>query len=150
MDIAEKVAYLKGLMEGMKFDVTTDQGKVINSVVDILESMAKEIENVTADVDTLNDYADELDHDLGDLEEYVYGDEDECCECDDDDDDEDYEYVDDDDDDEEDEEEDEDEDEDEELIEIKCPECGDMIYISPSLEGKDIECPNCGKKIKRD
>ena len=157
MEISEKVAYLKGLMEGMKFDTESDNGKVIASVVDILEEMAKEIENLTADVDTLNEYADELDYDLGSLEEFVYDEDEDCCCCDDDDEydddddyyyddeDEEYEYLDDEDDEDFD---DEDDDEDSELIEIKCPECGDMIYLSPSLEGREIECPNCVNKIK--
>ena len=81
MEIKNKVAHLKGLMEGMKFDTESDNGKVIASVVDILEEMAKEIENLTADVDTLNEYADELDYDLGSLEEFVYDEDEDCCCC---------------------------------------------------------------------
>ena len=29
--LAERVNYVKGLMEGMKFDVTTDEGKLIKA-----------------------------------------------------------------------------------------------------------------------
>jgi hypothetical protein len=45
--------------------------------------MALEIEEMEETVDTLNDYAEELDEDLGDVEDYLFG-EDECdCDCDD-------------------------------------------------------------------
>ena len=36
MTTAEKVAYLKGLMEGMEYDVSTKEGKIIAGIVDIL------------------------------------------------------------------------------------------------------------------
>ena len=32
MEIKNKVAHLKGLMEGMEFDVSTKEGKIINAI----------------------------------------------------------------------------------------------------------------------
>ena len=157
MTLTEKVAYLKGLMEGMKFDTDTNEGKILSSVVDILGEMAEEITCTQEDVDTLNDYIEEIDADLGEVEEYLCDEEDECgcgccddddeyeyCDCDecngDDDEDYDFEYYDDED------EEDDDED-DSDFTEIVCPGCGDTIYIDSSLDGKTIQCPNCGESI---
>ena len=36
MGISEKIAYLKGLMEGMKLDTETNEGKLLAAVVDLL------------------------------------------------------------------------------------------------------------------
>lgn len=86
MTINEKVAHLKGVMEGMKFDTESNEGKLIGLMADILADIAEELDMVSDDVDTLYDFADELDEDLGDVEELLYG-EDFACdeECDDDD-----------------------------------------------------------------
>lgn len=86
MEIKEKVAHLKGLMEGMEYDTTTKEGKIISSIVDILGDMSEEIDCFGDDIDALYDYADELDSDLGDVESDLYGDVDdddysECADC---------------------------------------------------------------------
>lgn len=144
MDINEKVAFIKGLMEGMKFSAESNEGILISKIVDLLGDMADEIKALGESVDTHEDYLDELDHDLGEVEEYVYDDDydDECC-CDDDDCDCCDDCFDDDDDDEYDE---DDEDEDD-LYEVECPHCHDKIYIDESMLDKKIECPNCNKII---
>ena len=40
MEIKNKVAHLKGLMEGMEFDTSSKEGKIIDAIVDILDDMA--------------------------------------------------------------------------------------------------------------
>lgn len=72
MEIKEKVAHLKGLMEGMEYDTTTKEGKLIAGIIDILDDMAESFAEVTDDIETLYDYADELDADLGDVESEVF------------------------------------------------------------------------------
>ena len=37
MTTSEKVAYLKGLAEGMEIDKETKEGKLLNVIIDILE-----------------------------------------------------------------------------------------------------------------
>lgn len=141
MGIKEKVAYIKGLMEGMKFDTAGDTGTLLKAIVDALDAIASEVDDISEDLGNLNEYADEIDRDLGDLEEFVYDedydddDDDECdCGCCDDDDDEC----------------DEDEDEDEEFDQTVCPECGDTVCRDSSLKNKEINCPGCDAKIKPD
>lgn len=96
MEIKNKVAHLKGLMEGMEFDASTKEGKVISAIVDILDDMADEIELMYEDLDALYEYCDELDADLGDVESELFEDDDydyydddedwgECEDCDADD-----------------------------------------------------------------
>lgn len=86
MEINEKVSHLKGLIEGMEYDLTTKEGKIISEILDILSDMADEIACLGEDVETLYDYADELDADLGEVETELYGDFDDddydyCCDC---------------------------------------------------------------------
>ena len=107
MTINEKAIYLKGLADGLNYDHESAEGKLIAALIDLTSDMAKKLEEVDDDVEYLNDYIEEIDEDLGDVEEYLYGDDDECdcCDCDDEDED--------DDDDEDDEEDEEDDDDDE-------------------------------------
>lgn len=85
MEIKEKVAHLKGVIEGMEYDLETKEGKIFASIIDILSDMADELDGVNEDLDTLYDYADELDADLGDVETELFGDyddyDDECLDC---------------------------------------------------------------------
>ena len=76
MTTTEKVAHLKGVMEGMEFDTTTKEGKLLSLIVDILDDLTVEVTEIEDDLDTLFDFADELDEDLGDVEADLYGDDD--------------------------------------------------------------------------
>ena len=69
MELKEKVAYIKGMMEGMEFDTATKEGKLLAAVVDVLEEMAKEVTNIDEYVDTL------YDEDGGDEDEDDYDEE---------------------------------------------------------------------------
>ena len=76
----------------MEYDLTSKEGKIISEILDILTDMADEIAGLNEDVDTLYDYADELDADLGEVESELYGEFDDCdcldcedfddCDCD--------------------------------------------------------------------
>lgn len=84
MGISEKVAYLKGLMEGLNIDEQTNEGKLFTAIVDVLDEIALEIEDLTDEVMELGDGLDVVSDDLSDVEDIVYDDDDD----DDDDDDE--------------------------------------------------------------
>ena len=53
MEITEKVAYLKGLAEGMELDTEKKEGKLLAAIIDVLDDIALELED-------MKDYADEL------------------------------------------------------------------------------------------
>ena len=84
MTTSEKVAHLKGVIEGMEYDTTSKEGKIISLMVDILDDISAELIEVEDDIDTLFDFGDELDEDLGAVEEDLYGDgcDGYCCDCD--------------------------------------------------------------------
>ena len=82
MDILEKCAYIKGLAEGLGIDSSKPEGKVLNAIIDLLSDITETIADMDDEVATLGDYIEEIDHDLGDVETYVYECEDDCgCGC---------------------------------------------------------------------
>ena len=89
MNITEKVAYIKGLLDGLKLDAGKPETKVIEAIVDALNDIALTVSDNEERIDNLEGYCDELDDDLGVLEDEVFGDVDEdedddgviCVEC---------------------------------------------------------------------
>ena len=75
MEITEKVAYLKGLMEGMKIDTETNEGKILSAMVDILEDIGLELEDLWNAQGELEDGLDVVSDDLEDIEDIVYDEE---------------------------------------------------------------------------
>ena len=130
MGISEKIAYLKGLMEGMNVDTESNEGKLFAAVVDVLDEIALEVEDLTDEVMELGDGLDVISDDLSDVEDVVFDEDD-------------YEELDD--------EDDEDEDDEEECYATTCPECEEEIFFDDTmLEDGEIICPNCGAKLEFD
>ncbi len=126
MTVTEKVAYLKGLAEGLDLDANKKEVKVINALMDVVDELALTVSDLEDELSLVSAQVDEIDEDLGEVEEIVYDedfDDDECgcgCDCCDDD-----------------------------LFEVKCPSCGETIYVDESiLEEGDIDCPNCGENLE--
>jgi hypothetical protein len=138
MEIKEKVAYVKGLAEGLGLDTNDKNGKILAAIIDVLGDIAEEIGAIGENAEYLESYVEELDEDLGMVEEDLY-----CGEDDEDDDD--FEELEDEEDDEEDD--DDDEDGDEEVFVITCPVCGDGVYLDDTMDFDDIKCPSCGAII---
>lgn len=134
MDLTEKIAYLKGLMEGMEIDKDSKEGKIYAAIMDVLTDMALTIEDVVDYVDELSEQVDEIDEDLADVEEYL-DEECDCCDCDDDccdccDCDDDW---------------------DGEFYEVTCPACGESFEVDEEtlLDG-GIACPECNEPLEFD
>ncbi len=128
MTITEKVAYLRGLVEGLKLDEDKDEVKVINAIIDVLDDMALSVADLEDEVASVEEMIDEIDADLEDLEDYVCDEFDGCSCCG-----EDY------------------DDDEEEYFEVTCPSCNETITInSEILEDGEIECPNCGETLEFD
>ena len=130
MEITEKVAYLKGLAEGMELDTEKKEGKLLAAIIDVLDDMALEIADMKADQEELYDGLEAVSDDLEDVEDAVFGD-------DEDEDEEDGEY--------------EEAEEDEDCYATTCPTCEETIYFDESvLEDGEVVCPNCGEKLEFD
>ena len=131
MTTTEKVAYLKGLMDGMKLDTETNEGKLFSAIADILADMAEDMEDLSGDLLDLGEDVDAIRDDLSDVEDYL---------CDDDDWD---------DEDEEEDEDDEDDDEEPLFFEVTCPSCEKTITVDEDvLNLGSIQCPNCGEMME--
>ena len=46
MTLSEKSAYLKGLMEGMKLDTETNEGKLISEIISMLQDVAENVSDL--------------------------------------------------------------------------------------------------------
>ena len=143
MTLFEKAAYLRGLADGVDFDKTTAEGKVLAALLDLVSDIADEVEAINEDIVDLQDYVEELDEDLADVEDFLDeecdgdcencdcdGDCDECefgcdcgcdCDCDCDD--------------------------DEEFFEIICPSCGETVCFDESVNAEELICPACQSEI---
>ena len=143
MTISEKSAYLKGLMEGLKLNTESDEGKMIAAIVDLLGDMSKRVADIEETTIAISDELDEIEEDLDAIEDFIMDE--------DDDDFDDYEEEDgeDDWDDDEDYEEGFDfGDEDTTIYEVECA-CGNVIdFDEETLEKGSIVCPNCGETLE--
>ena len=76
MDLTEKIAYIKGLCEGLSLDESKPEVKVLNAVVDLLDDLAYEVQDMQELYDELSAVVDEIDEDLADVESELYDDDD--------------------------------------------------------------------------
>ena len=126
MTISEKVAYLKGLAEGLDLDTSkSKEAKLISVMIGILEEIGMSIEDLEESTAALGEELDAVSDDLSDVEKAVFEDDDEdddCC-CGEDDD----------------------------FFEVDCPNCGETLVIDESvLEEGVIQCPSCKQKFALD
>ena len=139
MTISEKSAYLKGLMDGLKLNTESDEGKMIAAIVDLLGDMTKRITDIEETTIAISDELDEIEEDLDAIEDFIM-DEDDFEDEDDDD----FDW---------DEEEDYEEgfdfgDEDSTIYEVECA-CGEIINFDEEvLEQGSMICPNCGETLE--
>ena len=124
MDICEKIAYIKGLAEGLGLDEATKEGKILTAIIDLLGDITDEICEIEDGCDELMEQIDAVDEDLSSVEELIYGEDDEYdCDCDDCDCDCDHELA------------------------FSCPNCGKTVMISASDIDFDESpvCSACGE-----
>lgn len=113
----EEVAYLKGLAEGLEISNETKEGKIINKIVEVLDTFADAIVDLEEEQSDLIEYVESIDEDLADMEDDIYEDE-----------------------------EDEENEDGLSYVEMECPNCGDLVDIDEDLlynDEIDIICPNC-------
>lgn len=149
MNITEKSAYLKGLMDGMKLNTETDEGKMIAAIVDLLGDVTKKVTDIEDTTIAISDELDEIEEDLDAIDDFILDQEDDW---DEDEDEEEYWDTDDFDDEDDDDGEEEDEDidlgDDDTIYEVECS-CGEIIdFDEETLEKGSIVCPKCGETLE--
>jgi len=130
MTITEKVAYLKGLADGLDLDKdSSKESKLLTAIIDVLEEVSFAIEDLEEASELLNEGLDAVSEDLEDVEDLLFSDDDDCdcdcgCDCDCDD---------------------------RDFFEMSCPSCEEGLVIDEAvLEAGQITCPNCGEAFALD
>lgn len=115
----EKVAYLKGLAEGMNIG-GEGQGKLLNAMISTMDEMADAIDENEAAMAEIDECLDDIYDELDNIDDYLSDDEDE-----------------------------DEDDEDDDFVELQCPECGETIYFDEDMLTEDgaLICPNCNKPV---
>ena len=136
MSIKEKVAYVKGLAEGLGLDADVKTEKLINIMIETLDAMADEIEELNQNALDVGDELDAISEDLSEVEDILFGDDDDYDDFDDDDFDDEgcgcefcgggcFSY------------------------EVACPACGEEIELDESdLALDSVNCPKCGEVLE--
>lgn len=117
----EKVAFIKGLLQGMKLSDNDPYKELFQQILDVLDDLAATVTDMEENLDELDAYVAEIDEDLEAVEDYL---------------------------DEEDEDEDALEDD---FYSIVCPTCGEEFSVDDEVaELGKINCPNCGEDLEFD
>ncbi|MGN1013877.1 MAG: CD1247 N-terminal domain-containing protein [Butyricicoccus sp.] len=125
MTVTERVAYIRGLFEGLDINTDKKEGRVLLAMLDVLEDMALSIADLEDENDALQNIIDTMLEDLYDDddsydEEDLYEDEDDL-------------------------------DSDTELFQVVCPSCGEEIFVDETtLAMSKIDCPACGEELEFD
>ena len=122
MTISEKVAYLKGLAEGLNLDTEkSKEGKLISVMIGILEEIGLSIEDLEENSQVLGEEIDALSDDLADVESMVFDEDEDDEECDDD------------------------------WFEVECPTCERPLLIDEdALSEGFVQCPGCKSNFSLD
>ncbi|MDE7243181.1 MAG: hypothetical protein K2O18_04275 [Oscillospiraceae bacterium] len=118
MEILEKVAYMKGLAEGLGLETKSKEGKLFTIMMDILDDMALELQDMRDRQGDLEDALDAVSEDLSDVESCLFEEEDG---------DEDSEGV-------------------YQTTCPNCEE--DIFFDESILEDGAVKCPGCGKQLE--
>ncbi len=119
--LKERVSYLKGLAEGMQISDSTNEGKLLKAIIEVLDDVALSVSDIEETQDLLSEQVDSIDEDLAEMERVIFDEEEEDsdsdCDC---------------------------------LGEFECPYCNKSICLDEdSIDDNDeVECPHCKEKIK--
>ena len=76
MTISEKLAYIKGLRDGLGLDTTKPEGKLIDAILDLLNDVSTAISDLDDQALAVSDELDEMEESIDLLETVVYDDDD--------------------------------------------------------------------------
>ena len=136
MTASEKVAYLKGLAEGLGINGENPEGKLMLAIIEAMGSLASDVEDLEANLADMADSMDELSDDIAYVEDLALGGDEEvegegdeecdgdcsCCSgCEDEEGD----------------------------FEVVCPTCGKVSVITDEdIDFGGIICSGCGEELE--
>ena len=127
MTVTERVAYLKGLFEGLEIDTEKKEGKLLSGMLSALDDLAVAVTDLKQQNEDLMDELDDVYEELSAITEDFLGDGAES------------------------------EDEElapnleDDLYQVVCPTCGEVIYLDQEMLGAgSIVCSACGEELEFD
>jgi predicted nuclease with TOPRIM domain len=130
MSAREKIAYLRGLIEGQNIAENASLSKFHEALLAALDSIVEEIDDLTVEQENVREYIEDLEDEVMSLTSDYPNSDDRCCRT---------EFADD------------SYDEEEEYEPVTCPGCGKDFFYQPDAyeEDEDLLCPHCGKPFKQ-
>ncbi|MBS5150144.1 MAG: hypothetical protein Q4A63_06330 [Butyricicoccus pullicaecorum] len=125
MTVMERVAYLKGLFEGLDIDTEKKEGKLLAGMISAMEELAEAVTDLKQQNEELLDELDDVYDEISAVTEdfLAVDDEDEDLALD----------------------------TDEDLYQVICPTCGEVLYLDQDmLETGSIVCGACGEELEFD
>ncbi len=119
--LRERVAYLKGLAEGMQLDDSTNEGKMLKAIIEVLDDFALTVDDIEEVQEQMEEQIDNIDEDLAEIERVVF--DEDFAES------EDNGYI----------------------GEYECPYCSEEINVFEDMfddETRTIVCPHCYKDVE--
>ncbi len=71
--LIQKVSYLRGLADGLGVDESSKEGKLLLQIVDVLEEFTDVLNETIENQEELEEYVTFIDEDLADVEDEIYG-----------------------------------------------------------------------------
>ncbi len=71
--LMQKVSYLRGLADGLGVDESSKEGKLLLQIVNVLEEFADVLDETIENQGDLEEYVNFIDEDLADVEDEIYG-----------------------------------------------------------------------------
>lgn len=126
--VKEKIAYLRGLLDGDSSLQEGRNGFMFGKILQVLEELAQDVDTLAQGQEELDEYLEEVDFDLAYLEDEFFSEDadDRIRLFDEDDEWDDY--------------------SDDSLVEIQCPDCADIVTFDEEFlfdEGVQVRCPRC-------
>ena len=118
MDIIKKAAYLQGLSEGYQLDESKPENKLLKELLALVSDLADKVVTLEKECAELREYIEEVDEDLGLVEDEV------------------FDLAD-----------DEDEEDDGVTYEVTRPSCGETVCFDETVDPESVICPACGQSF---
>jgi DNA-directed RNA polymerase subunit RPC12/RpoP len=119
--LKEKVAYLKGLAEGMQLNESTNESRLIKAIIEVLNDFAIVVDNMEEIQEQMSDQIDSIDEDLAEIEGIMFDEAGLQCKVRDGN------------------------------VDIECPHCNEKVSVDENLlddKSSTILCPHCHKDIE--
>lgn len=125
MTVTERVAYVKGLFEGLDLDCEKKEGKVLKAMLEVMDDLAQNVADLQHQNQELRAQLDDVFCDVSSLMDEMPQDDDF-----------DIAYG---------------EDDGEPMYQVVCPTCGENLYLDDAmLDEGSIACPACGEELEFD